>query len=126
MAYFHSTSEPVYTIGVAARLLSVTPQFLRQIESEGLITPARTDSNIRLYSEDDLRLLARIIYLWRDCRINPQGIRVIMAMEESDSQENQSCETETLGRSNSQEDRQDENGSGHTAKDRGRTGKGVR
>lgn len=87
MAYFHGPNDPVYTIGVAARLLSVTPQFLRQIENEGLISPARTDSNIRLYSDSDLRLLARIIYLWRHCGINPQGIRVIIAMEEGDSKE---------------------------------------
>lgn len=85
MAYFHGPDEPVYTIGVAARLLGETPQFLRQIENEGLISPARTDSNIRLYSSNDLKLLARIIYLWRHCGINPQGIRVIIAMEEGDS-----------------------------------------
>ncbi|HOQ02871.1 MAG: MerR family transcriptional regulator [Bacillota bacterium] len=94
MPYFHSTSEPVYTIGVAARLLEVTPQFLRQIESEGLITPARTDTNMRLYSEDDLKLLARIIYLWRDCKINPQGIRVIMEMEQIDLESRSSDEYE--------------------------------
>ncbi len=87
MAYFHGPDDPVYTIGVAARLLSVTPQFLRQIENEGLISPARTDSNIRLYSDSDLKLLARVIYLWRHCGINPQGIRVIIAMEEGDSKE---------------------------------------
>lgn len=85
MAYFHGPDAPVYTIGVAARLLGETPQFLRQVENEGLVLPARTDSNIRLYSDNDLRLLARIIYLWRNCGINPQGIRVIIAMEEGDS-----------------------------------------
>lgn len=87
MAYFHGPDDPVYTISVAARLLGVTPQFLRQIEGEGLISPARTDSNIRLYSDNDLRLLAKIIYLWRDCGINPQGVRVIIAMEEGDLSE---------------------------------------
>ncbi len=86
MAYFHGPDDPVYTIGVAARLLGETPQFLRQIENEGLISPARTDSNIRLYSDNDLKLLARIIDLWRNCGINPQGIRVIIAMEEEDSE----------------------------------------
>ncbi len=84
MAYFHGPDDPVYTIGVAARLLEETPQFLRQIENEGLILPARTESNIRLYSNNNLKLLARIIYLWRHCGINPQGIRVILAMEEGD------------------------------------------
>lgn len=81
---FHGPDDPVYTISVAARLLGVTPQFLRQIENEGLLTPARTGSNIRLYSDSDLKILARIIYLWRECGVNPQGIRVIIAMEEGD------------------------------------------
>lgn len=81
---FHGPDDPVYTISVAARLLGVTPQFLRQIEGEGLVSPKRTDSNIRLYSDKDLKLIARVIYLWRDCGINPQGIRVILAMEEGE------------------------------------------
>lgn len=82
---FHGPDEPVYTISVAARLLGVSPQLLRQIESEGLIFPARTTSNIRLYSENDLKSLARIIYLLRDCGINWQGVKVIIAMEQGRS-----------------------------------------
>ncbi len=85
MGPFHGPKDPVYTISVAARLLGVNPQFLRQIEAEGLAMPARTGSNIRLYSDNDLRLLARIIYLSRDCGINLQGVRVILAMEEGDA-----------------------------------------
>jgi hypothetical protein len=72
--FFHGPKDPVYTISVAARLLGVGPQFLRQIENEGLISPARTDSNIRLYSDEDLRLLSRIVYL----------CRVILAMEDGE------------------------------------------
>jgi MerR family transcriptional regulator/heat shock protein HspR len=78
---FHGPDDPVYTISVAARLLRVSAHLLRQFEMEGLIAPARTDSNIRLYSDNDLRLLAKIIYLFRDCGINTQGIKVILAME---------------------------------------------
>ncbi len=81
MSVFHGPDDPVYTISVAARLLGVSPHLLRQFEMEGLITPARTDSNIRLYSDNDLRLLAKIIYLSKDCGINTQGIKVILAME---------------------------------------------
>ncbi len=81
MGVFHGPHDPVYTISVASRLLGSSPQFLRQIESEGLVMPARTESNIRLYSDNDLRLLARIIHLCRDCGINLQGVRVILAME---------------------------------------------
>lgn len=85
MTMFHGPNDPVYTISVAARLLQVTPHFLRQVEGEGLVAPARTDSNIRLYSENDLRVLAKIIHLMRDCGVNIQGVRVILAMEEGES-----------------------------------------
>ncbi len=79
---FHGPDEPVYTISVAARLLGVTPQVLRQIEHEGLIEPRRTVSNIRLYSENDLRRLQKIIHLLRDKGINAAGVRFILAAEE--------------------------------------------
>ncbi|HHY34285.1 MAG TPA: MerR family transcriptional regulator [Firmicutes bacterium] len=79
---FHGPDEPVYTISVAARLLGVTPQVLRQIEHEGLIEPRRTVSNIRLYSENDLKRLQRIIHLLRDKGINAAGVRFILAAEE--------------------------------------------
>jgi DNA-binding transcriptional MerR regulator len=83
---FHGPRDPVYTISVAGRLLGVNPSFLRQVENEGLISPARTGSNIRLYSDEDLKLLSRIIFLCRSRGVNLQGVRVILAMEEGESQ----------------------------------------
>lgn len=83
---FHGPHDPVYTISVAARLLSVSASFLRQVENEGLVSPARTGSNIRLYSDDDLRLLSRIVFLCRTRGVNLQGVRVILAMEEGETQ----------------------------------------
>lgn len=83
---FHGPLDPVYTISVAARLLGVNASFLRQIENEGLVAPARTGSNIRLYSDEDLRLLSRIVFLCRTRGVNLQGVRVILAMEGGDNQ----------------------------------------
>lgn len=83
---FHGPRDPVYTISVAARLLGVSPSFLRQVEGEGLVLPARTGSNIRLYSDEDLALLSRIVYLCRSRGVNLQGVRVILAMEDGESQ----------------------------------------
>lgn len=83
---FHGPRDPVYTISVAARLLGVSPSFLRQVEGEGLVSPARTGSNIRLYSDEDLKLLSRIIYLCRERGVNLQGVRVILAMEEGEGE----------------------------------------
>lgn len=77
----HGPDEPVYTIGVAARLLGVNPQTLRVLERYGLVCPSRTENNIRLYSENDLILLQRICHLMRVERINMAGVKLILRME---------------------------------------------
>lgn len=77
----HGPDEPVYTIGVAARLLKVSPQVLRMIERSGLIEPARTEKHTRLYSENDLLLLQKICYLTRVERVNLAGVRTILRLE---------------------------------------------
>jgi len=81
MQRLHGPDEPVYTISVAARLLGVSTQVLRQFDREGLLEVARTVANIRLYSENDLRLLSRILYLHRSRGINLAGIRALLEME---------------------------------------------
>lgn len=77
----HGPNEPVYTIGVAARLLGVSPQTLRVIEREGLLEPHRTEANIRLYSENDLLLLRRIRFLISEEGVNLAGVKLILEME---------------------------------------------
>ena len=77
----HGPDEPVYTIGVAARLLGVSPQTLRVIEREGLLDPYRTEANIRLYSENDLLLLQRIRALVSEEGVNLAGVKLILEME---------------------------------------------
>ena len=53
-------SEPCYIISVAARMLGVHVQTLRYYEREGLIEPARSRGNIRLYSMQDVDRLPRV------------------------------------------------------------------
>lgn len=77
----HGWDEPVYTISVVARLLGVHPQTLRQLEREGFLVPARTETNIRLYSDNDLRLLRRILELMAQ-GVNRAGVKIILSMEE--------------------------------------------
>ena len=52
-------TRPVYVISVAATLVSAHPRTLRIYEDEGLVCPARTPTNIRLYSEEDIRRILR-------------------------------------------------------------------
>src|SRR5205085_6155811 len=75
-------TRPVYVISVAAELVRVHPRTLRIYELEGLICPARTRSNIRLYSEDDIRRVLWIRHLTRNLGVNLAGVRVLFALEE--------------------------------------------
>jgi len=74
--------RPVYVISVAAELVRVHPRTLRIYELEGLICPARTRSNIRLYSENDIRRVLWIRHLTRNLGVNLAGVRVLFALEE--------------------------------------------
>ncbi len=75
-------SHPVYVISVAASLVRVHPRTLRIYEDEGLICPARTPTNIRLYSEDDIRRVLWIRHLTQDRGVNLAGIRILFELEE--------------------------------------------
>ena len=75
-------ARPVYVISVAAELVRVHPRTLRIYELEGLICPARTRTNIRLYSENDIRRVLWIRHLTRNLGVNLAGIRVLFELEE--------------------------------------------
>jgi MerR family transcriptional regulator/heat shock protein HspR len=74
--------RPVYVISVAATLVSAHPRTLRIYEDEGLLCPARTPTNIRLYSENDIRRLTWIRHLTRDRGVNLAGIKLLFELEE--------------------------------------------
>lgn len=75
-------SRPVYVISVAADIVSVHPRTLRIYELEGLICPARTPTNIRLYSENDIRRVLWIRYLTQNLGVNLAGARLLFELEE--------------------------------------------
>ncbi len=75
-------SRPVYVISVAARIVAVHPRTLRIYEDEGLIEPARTPTNIRLYSDQDIRRILWIRHLTQARGVNLAGIRILFELEE--------------------------------------------
>src|SRR5665811_280208 len=75
-------ARPVYVISVAASILSVHPRTLRIYEEEGFICPARTPSNIRLYSENDVRRVLWIRHLTQNLGVNLAGVRILFELEE--------------------------------------------
>jgi MerR family transcriptional regulator/heat shock protein HspR len=74
--------RPVYVISVAAGILSVHPRTLRIYEEEGLVCPARTPTNIRLYSENDVRRVMWIRHLTQNLGVNLAGVRILFELEE--------------------------------------------
>src|SRR3954454_18913073 len=78
----HDPTRPVYVISVAAELVRAHPRTLRIYEGEGLLCPARTRTNIRLYSENDIRRLLWIRHLTQNLGVNLAGVRVLFELEE--------------------------------------------
>ena len=75
-------ARPVYVISVAASIVSVHPRTLRIYEEEGFICPARTPTNIRLYSENDVRRVMWIRHLTQNLGVNLAGVRILFELEE--------------------------------------------
>jgi MerR family transcriptional regulator/heat shock protein HspR len=67
---------------VAASIVSVHPRTLRIYEDAGLVCPARTPTNIRLYSENDIRRVMWIRHLTQNLGVNLAGIRILFELEE--------------------------------------------
>jgi len=69
-------------IGVISERFGIHPQTLRMYEREGLLRPARTEGNTRLYDADTIERLEIILTLTRDLGVNLAGVEVILHMKE--------------------------------------------
>ena len=70
--------RPVYVISIAANLAGCHPRTLRIYEEEGLLEPVRTETNIRLYSDDDLQRVRVIRYLTQVRGVNLAGVKLLL------------------------------------------------
>ena len=77
-----SRNQPVYNISVAAELVGVHPRTLRIYEEIGLIVPARTEGNTRLFSNADIEILQHIRFLIQEKGLNLAGVKLILLVEE--------------------------------------------
>ena len=69
-------------ISVVAERFGIHPQTLRLYEREGLLKPARSAGNTRLYDDEALRRLEIILTLTRELGVNLAGVEVILNMRE--------------------------------------------
>ena len=72
--------EPVFAISVVARMVGVHQQTLRSYERIGLVLPARSPGNTRLYSQRDVERLRQVLRLVSDLGVNLAGVDVILRM----------------------------------------------
>jgi MerR family transcriptional regulator/heat shock protein HspR len=77
-----SGNRPVYVISIAAGLAGCHPRTLRIYEEEGLLEPVRTDTNIRLYSDEDLHRVRIIRYLTQVRGVNLAGVKLLLQFQD--------------------------------------------
>jgi MerR family transcriptional regulator/heat shock protein HspR len=73
----------VYIISIAAGLAGCHPRTLRIYEEEGLLDPVRTDTNIRLYSDEDLDRVRAIRYLTQTRGVNLAGVKLLLQLRDA-------------------------------------------
>jgi MerR family transcriptional regulator/heat shock protein HspR len=75
--------SPEYVlISVVAETYDIHPQTLRLYERQGLLAPARSAGNTRLYDRAAIRRLEQILTLTRDLGINLAGVEVILQLRD--------------------------------------------
>jgi MerR family transcriptional regulator/heat shock protein HspR len=76
------TSDALYVISVAARLVELHPTTLRKYERVGFLEPSRTPGRTRLYSHADIRRLRQIKHLVEEREMNLAGVQMALDLTE--------------------------------------------
>ena len=73
-------STPLFPIGIVISLTELTARQIRYYEENGLVNPARTDGNRRLFSFNDVDVLLEIKRLIEQ-GLNMAGIKEVMKLK---------------------------------------------
>ncbi len=74
--------EPVFQISVVSRMVGIHQQTIRSYERVGLLSPARSAGNTRLFSTGDVERLRQVVRLVNDLGINLAGVEVIFRLSQ--------------------------------------------
>jgi MerR family transcriptional regulator, heat shock protein HspR len=77
---FDDEFAPLYTVGQVAGMLDVQPAFLRRIDLENVVSPARSDGGQRRYSRADIAIVQRVSAMASE-GMTLAGIRRILTLE---------------------------------------------
>ncbi|MBB3867769.1 MerR family transcriptional regulator [Geobacillus sp. NFOSA3] len=88
-------SMPLFPIGIVMQLTELSARQIRYYEEHGLVSPARTEGNRRLFSLNDIDRLLEIKDLI-DQGVNLAGIKQIFAARQSDKNKEQTEKVEKM------------------------------
>jgi DNA-binding transcriptional MerR regulator len=77
---FADRSQAIYTVGQVADLLDVQQAFLRRLDSQDIVRPARSDGAQRRYSRVDIDRVIAVCGLI-DEGLTLEGVRRVMALQ---------------------------------------------
>jgi MerR family transcriptional regulator/heat shock protein HspR len=77
---FDDGHAPLYTVGQVAGMLDVQPAYLRRLDVEQVVQPARSDGGQRRYSRDEIALVQHVTAM-ADAGMSLAGIRRILVLE---------------------------------------------
>lgn len=80
MAGAPGPDKPIYTLSVAAEILSTHPRTLMMYETVGLVSPHRTPTNRRRYTQRDLNKLQVVQRLTRTYGVNLAAVRQLLKL----------------------------------------------
>jgi MerR family transcriptional regulator/heat shock protein HspR len=71
------SAAPLYTVSQVAAVLNVQPAFVRRLDREGVVIPARTTGRQRRYSAENMHHIAALVVLIADGATLADAQRVI-------------------------------------------------
>jgi DNA-binding transcriptional MerR regulator len=78
---FDDEHAPVYSVGQVAGMLGVQPAFLRRLDTESVVQPARSDGGQRRYSRLEILMVEKVVGLAGE-GLTLAGIRRLLALED--------------------------------------------
>jgi MerR family transcriptional regulator/heat shock protein HspR len=90
---FDDEHAPLYTVGQVAGMLEVQPAFLRRLDVEEVVQPARSEGGQRRYSRSEISRVQKVSAM-ADEGMSLAAIRRILVLEAEVAELQQQLETE--------------------------------
>ena len=86
-------NAPLYTVGMVADMLGVQPAFLRRLDTQQVVQPARSDGGQRRYTRDEISQIQRVSDMAAE-GLSLAGIRRLLLLEAENADLRQQLDVE--------------------------------